>query len=180
MFNIISKFQNDDDKEVNINDEVIKEENEVIKEENEVVKEENKVVKEEDEDEVVKEEDEDEVVKEENDILKESFNKWKNIKVKINDSDSDEDNENVIYVVSIDNTPYYYDKDLVSARKNMWKLAHQYIISDENDDEMGISNDKYIMTNNPNNIQIVSPLDFLFFRYSNVLHVLKIDYIIPF
>jgi hypothetical protein len=168
MFNIISKFQNDDDKEVNINDEVVKEKNNINDE----------VVKEEEEDEVVKEEND--ILKEENDILKESFNKWKNIKVKINDSDSDEDNENVIYVVSIDNTPYYYDKDLVSARKNMWKLAHQYIISDENDDEMGISNDKYIMTNNPNNIQIVSPLDFLFFRYSNVLHVLKIDYIIPF
>ena len=149
MFNIISKFQNDDDKEIDIN----------------LHKEEKKEEKKEEEN--------------EEELLKESFDKLKNTKVKINESDSDEDNENVIYVVSIDNTPYYYDKDLVSARKNMWKLAHKYIISDE-DDKIGISNDKYIMTNNPNNIQIVSPLDFLFFRYSNVLHVLNIDYILPF
>uniref|UniRef100_A0A6C0E1U6 Uncharacterized protein n=1 Tax=viral metagenome TaxID=1070528 RepID=A0A6C0E1U6_9ZZZZ len=155
MFNIISKFQNDDDKEVDIN---YLQEDEIKDEIKEEIKEDNKENKE---------------------LLKESFDKWKNTKVKINESDSDEDNENVIYVVSIDNTPYYYDKDLVSARKNMWKLAHKYIISDE-DDEIGVSNDKYIMTNNPNNIQIVSPLDFLFFRYSNVLHVLNIDYILPF
>lgn len=159
MFNIISKFQNDDDKEVDINN-LQEEENKEVDINN--LQDENKEVENKDK--------EDE---------KESFDKWKNAKVKINESDSDEDNENVIYVVSIDNTPYYYDKDLVSARKNMWKLAHKYIISNE-DDEIGISNDKYIMTNNPNNIQIVSPLDFLFFRYSNVLHVLNIDYILPF
>jgi len=157
MFNIISKFQNDDDKEVNINN---------------LQEDENKEVD-------INNLQEDENKEDEKELLKESFDKWKNTKVKINESDSDEDNENAIYVVSIDNTPYYYDKDLVSARKNMWKLAHKYIISDE-DDEIGISNDKYIMTNNPNNIQIVSPLDFLFFRYSNVLHVLNIDYILPF
>lgn len=153
MFNIISKFQNDEDKEVDINNEINYEDKEVdeIKQVDEIKEEENQEMKNDDE------------------LLKQ----------KLNESDSDEDNENVMYVISIDNVPYYYHKDLVSVRKNMWKLAHQYIISDE-DDEIGVSNDKYIMTNNPNNIQIISPLDFLFFRYSNVLHVLKIDYILPF
>ena len=162
MFNIISKFQNDYDKEVDIN------------EENEINEEKVDEVNEETVDEVDVKEDKVEVNEDKVDEVE-----IKEDKVKINDSDSDEDNENIMYVISIDNVPYYYHKDLVLARKNMWKLAHKYIISDE-DDEIGISNDKYIMTNNPNNIQIVSPLDFLFFRYSNVLHVLKIDYILPF
>lgn len=112
-------------------------------------------------------------------IVRNVFNSWRrNTTVqKMNDSDSEEDNDDRIYIISIDNVPYYYENDLTTIRKKMWQLANTYIANVS--DSYETYQDKYIMTNDMNEIQIVCPLDFILFKYSHVLHVLKIDYVNP-
>lgn len=110
-------------------------------------------------------------------LVRNSFNSWRRNTIGQKINDSEEDNDDRIYIISIDNVPYYYENDLTSTRKKMWQLANTYIANDS--DSYEIYNDKYIMTNDMNEIQIVCPLDFILFKYSHVLHVLKIDYVNP-
>lgn len=106
--------------------------------------------------------------------LRNAFNKINNYS-KINSDDEDEDSEDRIYIIIVNDRPYYYNNNLFSARKTMMKLAKKLITSNDLDEP-----DKYIMTNNDNEVKIVIPYDFLFVKYSHTIHTIKIDYVIPY
>ena len=94
---------------------------------------------------------------------------------KIDDDDEDEDDDNRLYVLSINNIPFYYHHDLISLRQQMWSMANTYmkpktLIEFEN---------RCIISNNINEIKIESQYDFFIINYSNNLYTLKIDYILP-
>jgi hypothetical protein len=113
---------------------------------------------------------------ENDDILKlrNAFNRIKN-SPKLESDDEDEDNEDRIYILMVNNVPYYYDNNLSSARRTMMKLAKKLMLSQDPEDP-----DMYIMTNNDNELKIIIPYDFLFVKYSQTIHTLKIDYVIPY
>lgn len=114
-------------------------------------------------------------------ILQNSFDEWKKQTTdKLNNEDEFEDNEKRLYIVSINDIPFYYHKDLAFARKKMWDLANKYILPDYNDDGEKINESRYLLTNNLNEIKVIIPFDFLIFTYSKVEYHLKLDYILPF
>ena len=106
--------------------------------------------------------------------LRNAFNRIK-ICPKLESDDEDEDNEDRIYILILNNVPYYYDNNLLSARRTMMILAKKLMLSQDPEDP-----DMYIMTNNDNELKIVIPYDFLFLKYSQTIHTLKIDYVIPY
>jgi len=106
--------------------------------------------------------------------LRNAFNSLKNCP-KLESDDEDEDNEDRIYILMVNGVPYYYDNNLLSARRTMMKLAKKLMLSQDPEDP-----DMYIMTNNDNELKIVIPYDFLFVKYSQTIHTLKIDYVIPY
>ena len=95
---------------------------------------------------------------------------------KLNENDEDEDVSDKLYIISLNDVPYYYEDDLDSARKTMWNLAKNMLYKNslENDDYESTS---YIFTNNLNNLSIITPYNFLFFYYHQTLCDVKIDYV---
>lgn len=98
---------------------------------------------------------------------------------KINFNDTDEtDCENKVYIISMNNIPYFYDDNLQTIRNTMWDIANS-LIKNSTDNNSVRSN--YIMTNNSNEIKIISPYNFFwFFNYNHTISELKIDYVIKY
>jgi len=98
---------------------------------------------------------------------------------KLNYNDTDEtDCENKVYIISMNNIPYFYDDNLQTIRNTMWDIANSLI---KNNRDNNSATNNYIMTNNSNEIKIVSPYNFLwFFNYNHTISELKIDYVIKY
>lgn len=92
---------------------------------------------------------------------------------KLNYYDEDEDKEDRLYIISIDNIPHLYAKDLKELRTKMWEIANVLLKSSKNE-----SDGYYIFTNNLNEIKIICPYDFFILKYHHVLYELKIDYVL--
>jgi len=95
------------------------------------------------------------------------------IESKLNYYDEDEDIEDKLYIISIDNIPHLYGKDLKDLRVKMWEIANALLKSSKNENE-----GYYIFTNNLNEIKIICPYDFFILKYHHVLYELKIDYVL--
>lgn len=92
---------------------------------------------------------------------------------KLNYYDEDEDKKDRLYIISIDNIPHLYAKDLKELRTKMWEIANVLLKSSKNE-----SDGYYIFTNNLNEIKIICPYDFFILKYHHVLYELKIDYVL--
>ena len=95
---------------------------------------------------------------------------------RLNYNDTDEtDCENKVYIISLNGIPYFYDENLTSLRNTMWDIANNLLKNSNSP----ASN--YILTNNSNEVKIVSPYNFFwFFNYNHTISELKIDYVIKF
>jgi hypothetical protein len=96
---------------------------------------------------------------------------------KINEDDEDENKNDKLYVISIDNIPYYYEQDLISARAKMWSLGTNIMKETDNDDFT--FNPRCIFANNcQNKISVVSQYSFLGFYYNHTICELEINYVV--
>ena len=79
------------------------------------------------------------------------------------------------YIISVNGIPFYYHNDLETIRRYMWSIGNNFISPSDTDED----GEYYITTNNINHIKIMKTYDFYFFKYSDVINELKIDYVIP-
>jgi hypothetical protein len=95
---------------------------------------------------------------------------------KLNYNDTDEtDCENKVYIISLNGIPYFYDENLPSLRNTMWDIANNLLKNSNS------PSSNYILTNNSNEVKIISPYNFFwFFNYNHTISELKIDYVIKF
>jgi hypothetical protein len=98
---------------------------------------------------------------------------------RLNYNDMDESSfEEKIYIISMNNIPYFYDDNLSSIRNTMWDIANNLLKDKDNDFD---SSKHYILTNNSNEIKIICPYNFLwFFNYNHTVAELKIDYAVKY
>lgn len=108
MFNIINKFSNTADKEIDINDDEIE-----ISDENHV--------NEEEENENEDEGNDADTQTDEND--------------RIDENDDDENNIKRKYIISISGVPFYFHNDLETARRYMWSIGNNFISPTEHDQD---------------------------------------------
>ena len=94
---------------------------------------------------------------------------------KIDENDEDENNMKRKYIISVNGIPFYYHNDLETIRRYMWSIGNNFISPSDKDED----GEYYITTNNINHIKIMKTYDFYFFKYSDVINELKIDYVIP-
>jgi len=96
---------------------------------------------------------------------------------KINEDDEDENRADRIYVISLDNIPYYYEHDLTAARAKMWSVATEIMKEADNDDYT--FNSRCIFANScQNKISVVSQYSFLGLNYNHTISELEINYVI--
>ena len=115
-------------------------------------------------------------------IKNNAFKNWlkflNNSSEKLNDNDEDEDDEDKIYIISLNNIPHFYEKDLSTARKKMFDIAN-ILLKKANTKDDGIGpNDNYIFTNSSDSMQIISPYNFILLKYHHILYELKIEYVL--
>jgi hypothetical protein len=96
---------------------------------------------------------------------------------KLNEDDEDENRPDRIYIISIDNIPYYYEHDLISARAKMWSLGTEIMKEADSDDFT--FNPRCIFANScQNKISVVSQYSFLGLNYNHTISELEINYVI--
>ena len=125
--------------------------------------------------EVIGDENEDQVV-EEDEVIDENEdeNEVSDEESKLNYYDEDEDKEDKLYIISIDNGPHLYGKNLKDLRSKMWDIANALLKSESEYEGY------YILTNNLNEIKIICPYEFFILKYHHVLYEFKIDYVIDY
>lgn len=125
--------------------------------------------------EVIGDENEDQVV-EEDEVIDENENEDEvsDEESKLNYYDEDEDKEDKLYIISIDNVPHLYGKNLKDLRSKMWDIANALLKSESEYEGY------YILTNNLNEIKIICPYEFFILKYHHVLYEFKIDYVIDY
>ena len=125
--------------------------------------------------EVIGDENEDQVV-EEDEVIDENEdeNEVSDEESKLNYYDEDEDKEDKLYIISIDNVPHLYGKNLKDLRSKMWDIANALLKSESEYEGY------YILTNNLNEIKIICPYEFFILKYHHVLYEFKIDYVIDY
>ncbi len=94
----------------------------------------------------------------------------------LNTNDTDEaENETKIYVISVNNIPYYYESTLTEARTQMINLANHFV---------GGLNDVhgpghiYVTDNNLKRVKVIAPYNFLMLTYNYVIHEISLEYAI--
>jgi hypothetical protein len=96
---------------------------------------------------------------------------------KLNEDDEDENRADRIYVISIDNIPYYYEYELRAARAKMWSVATEIMKEADNDDFT--FNPRCIFANScQNKLSVVSQYSFLGLNYNHTISELEINYVI--
>jgi TATA-binding protein-associated factor Taf7 len=96
---------------------------------------------------------------------------------KLDKDDPSEDNKDRVYVISIDNIPQYYEKDLKTARKKLWYIGNLLLKTSVKDD---MFSENYILSNNRHALKIICPYDFFLLKYHHVLFDIRIDYVIKY
>jgi len=97
----------------------------------------------------------------------------------LNYNDDDESSiEDKVYIISMNNVPYFYDNNLNSVRNTMWDIANNLL---KNNDKEYDSSKHFILTNSSDEIKIIYPYNFLWlFNYNHTVAELKIDYAIKY
>lgn len=146
---------NEVNEEINeeVNEEIVEEDNEEINNDNE----------EEDEDD--EGEDDDEVNDDDYDYLKECY---------LNDIDP-EFQEGDIYVISINNCPYFYENTLKDARNQLWNISKRLSSQHENTYYNDDSINMLIDFKDKDNINLLNNYNLWFFTLNSIKYELKID-----
>lgn len=84
--------------------------------------------------------------------------------------EKEEEFKSKMYILFIDDIPYFYEDDINVARANLFRLAHR-LKNHLNCDQ------RNILLKSPEEIEVVNIFDFSFFKYHHVLHTLRIDYV---
>ena len=86
------------------------------------------------------------------------------------DEDDFESDENSLFIISINDTPYFHDKDLFVTRKNLLNIGRKLILKNKNH----LFDTLYIHEKSKNEIDIVQSMEFLLFSYNFVKYNIKI------
>ena len=111
--------------------------------------------------------------------------------VEEDDEEDDEENENLeddvdyedinnLYIISINNVPYFYESDFKIARDKMLFMARQLNYKNNLDFNDSYIRENYEHPSRTNNISVVRRYSLFFFTYDCVLHDLKIDIVKPY
>jgi len=84
------------------------------------------------------------------------------------DDDEEEDDETTIYVISFDNTPFTYERDLNSAKNNIDFMAKKYNLNDSG------YHTSFIKYKDEYEINIIRSFDFGLFSYNYIMHTFSI------
>ena len=98
----------------------------------------------------------------------------------IDDDDIDDDDINNLYVISVNNVPFFYESELKIAQKKILYMAR--VLNYKNNIDY---NDSYIRENynhplRTNSIDVIRKYSCFFFSFDTVLHSLKIDVVKPY
>jgi len=85
------------------------------------------------------------------------------------DEDDDDDDEEKLYIISINDEPYFYENSLKSAKSKILKISN--VLDRKNNKEYT----SYICHSNTNQIDVIRNLNFIFFSYNYILYSLKIS-----
>jgi len=86
------------------------------------------------------------------------------------DEDYDEEGDNIIYVISVNNNPLYFEKNSKIARERVDNMVRKYNLND-----IGGYHISYIYYKTLNEVEIVRTYDLFFFSYNYVIHTFKIS-----
>lgn len=116
-------------------------------------------------------------------LMRKYFDKWKLFyekkKQEINEQKNDDQENDEIYVIMVDNIPYYYEYDLKNAKMKILNMAKK-ICTNHINNEIGIDeNDVKILINNDLEIDIIVTYDFILTKYTQTLYSLKIENVVP-
>jgi hypothetical protein len=86
------------------------------------------------------------------------------------DEDYDEEGDNIIYVISLNNKPLYFEKNSKISRERVDDMVRKYNLND-----IGGYHTSYIYYKTLNEVEIIRTYDLLFFSYNYVIHTFKIS-----
>ena len=91
------------------------------------------------------------------------------------DSDEDDYDESQLFVLSIDNTPFFYEKDLQKSRDILLQVARKLNQNNNRDYRSSYIRENDILDSYEYmNLNVVRHFDFFYFKYDYNLHSLKI------
>jgi len=93
----------------------------------------------------------------------------------LNSNDTDEADKTKIYVISVNNTPYYYEATLTEARTQMINLANHFV---GGLNEVHGPGHIYVTDNNLKRVKVIAPYNFLMLTYNYVIHEISLEYAI--
>lgn len=94
----------------------------------------------------------------------------------LNSNDTDEEeNKTKIYVISVNNIPYYYEATLTEARTQMINLANHFV---GGLNEVHGPGHIYVTDNNLKKVKVIAPYNFLMLTYNYVIHEISLEYAI--
>lgn len=94
----------------------------------------------------------------------------------LNSNDTDEEeNKTKIYVISVNNIPYYYEATLTEARTQMINLANHFV---GGLNEVHGPGHIYVTDNNLKRVKVIAPYNFLMLTYNYVIHEISLEYAI--
>ena len=94
----------------------------------------------------------------------------------LNTNDTDEEeNKTKIYVISVNNIPYYYEATLTEARTQMINLANHFV---GGLNEVHGPGHIYVTDNNLKKVKVIAPYNFLMLTYNYVIHEISLEYAI--
>ena len=94
----------------------------------------------------------------------------------LNTNDTDEEeNKTKIYVISVNNIPYYYEATLTEARTQMINLANHFV---GGLNEVHGPGHIYVTDNNLKRVKVIAPYNFLMLTYNYVIHEISLEYAI--
>lgn len=92
---------------------------------------------------------------------------------KLDSGDEDETRVDKIYVISINDIPYYYESDLDKAKDQMLMLGNEFV---KNLDERDGSGHKLLCDFRMKKIEIIAPYSFLGLTYNRSMYELTLEY----
>lgn len=94
----------------------------------------------------------------------------------LNSDDMDEvESVTKIYVISVNNIPYYYEVSLKEARQQMLNLANHFAASLNEKNGPGHI---YVTDHNLKRVKVIAPYNFLMLTYNHVMYEISLEYAI--
>jgi hypothetical protein len=92
----------------------------------------------------------------------------------LNTEDSDEvESKSRIYVISVNDIPYYYENNLKEARQQMMNLANHFAATLNDQNGPGHI---YVTDHNLKRVKVIAPYSFLMLTYNHVMYEISLEY----